>query len=117
MRTLIPLLLLSLLAGCGSRASIGLVIPPGNASSLVIDTGGGRLDVRNNGPGAVAVSGSQDLGRLPSAEMNAGSSITWYLQSQAALEVRNISDRPAEVRITAFNARGIAVQRPAQPAR
>lgn len=105
------------LAGCGSRSSIGLIIPPGNRAALTIDTAGGRLDLKNNGPGSVAVSGSQDIGRLPAAELSAGSSVTWSLQSDASIELRNTSDRQADVRVTAFNAHGIAVNQRAVPAR
>jgi hypothetical protein len=110
-------LTLSVLAGCGSQSSIGLVIPAGNRASLTIDTAGGRLDLRNAGPGSVAVSGSQELGKLPSAELGAGSSVTWSLQGDTTIEIRNTSDRQADVRVNAFRAHGIEVNQRPVPSR
>jgi hypothetical protein len=113
MRNAIAPLLLALLVGCGSHTSTGMIIPPGGRASLDIDTGGGRMDLKNNGPGTVSVSGSQEVGNLPRADLGAGSTVTWPLQGDATLDIQNASDRQADVRVTAHNARGIMLrQRP-----
>jgi hypothetical protein len=108
--SLLALLAAAALAGCSADTSSGLVIPAGAQASVQIDTAGGRMDLKNKGPGTVTVSGSQESGHLPRAELGAGSSVTWPLQSDASIMLRNDSDRPAEVRISAQRAAGIAVE-------
>jgi hypothetical protein len=100
------------ISGCGAYSSTGVVIPPGGRASLQIDTAGGRMDLKNKGPGTVTASGTQEIGNLPRADLGAGSSVTWPLQGNTTIELRNTSDRQAEVHITAQRAHGIAVQQP-----
>jgi hypothetical protein len=109
------LVLPAVLAGCGSSSSTGVVLPPGGQATLQIDTAGGRMDLKNNGPGTVSVTGTQDIGSLPRTDLSAGSTVTWPLQSDATLELRNRSDAQADVRITAQKAHGITLKQGPTP--